>query len=41
MAEALHAFSPATRAWFTESFTEPTSVQREAWSRKATSTGMP
>ena len=31
MAEALDAFSPATRAWFTESFTEPTSVQREAW----------
>lgn len=31
MAEALHAFSPATRAWFTESFTAPTSVQREAW----------
>ncbi len=31
MAEALHAFSPATRAWFTESFAEPTSVQREAW----------
>ena len=25
MAEALDAFSPATRAWFTESFTEPTS----------------
>ena len=31
MAEALDAFSPATRAWFTESFTEPTSVQGEAW----------
>ncbi|KRE26312.1 ATP-dependent helicase [Agromyces sp. Soil535] len=31
MAEALDAFSPATRAWFTESFTEPTTVQREAW----------
>ena len=31
MAEALDAFSPATRAWFTESFTEPTAVQREAW----------
>lgn len=31
MAEALDAFSPATRAWFTESFSEPTSVQREAW----------
>ncbi|WP_173921828.1 ATP-dependent helicase [Agromyces sp. Marseille-P2726] len=31
MADALSAFSPATRAWFSESFTEPTSVQREAW----------
>ncbi|MFD4420540.1 ATP-dependent helicase [Agromyces sp. NPDC058484] len=31
MADPLSAFSPATRAWFTESFTEPTSVQREAW----------
>ncbi|WP_350346973.1 DEAD/DEAH box helicase [Agromyces sp. G08B096] len=31
MTEALEAFSPATRAWFTESFTEPTSVQRGAW----------
>ncbi len=31
MAEALDAFSPATRAWFTESFTAPTSVQHEAW----------
>jgi ATP-dependent Lhr-like helicase len=31
MAEALDAFSPATRAWFTESFAEPTRVQREAW----------
>lgn len=27
----MRAFSPATRAWFTESFTEPTAVQREAW----------
>ncbi|WP_136709861.1 ATP-dependent helicase [Agromyces sp. H66] len=31
MAEALSSFSPATRAWFTESFAEPTAVQREAW----------
>jgi ATP-dependent helicase Lhr and Lhr-like helicase len=31
MADALDAFSPATRAWFGESFSEPTSVQREAW----------
>ncbi len=31
MAEALNAFSPATRAWFGESFSEPTTVQREAW----------
>lgn len=31
MTEALAEFSPATRAWFTESFTEPTAVQRGAW----------
>ena len=31
MAEALEAFSPATRAWFTESFAAPTEVQRGAW----------
>lgn len=31
MTEALAAFSPATRAWFTESFTEPTAVQAGAW----------
>lgn len=31
MAEALDAFSPATRAWFTESFAAPTEVQRQAW----------
>lgn len=31
MAEALDAFSPATRAWFTESFAAPTEVQRRAW----------
>ena len=31
MADALDAFSPATRAWFGESFSAPTSVQREAW----------
>lgn len=31
MTQALDAFSPATRAWFTESFSEPTAVQRGAW----------
>ncbi|MGW9630411.1 ATP-dependent helicase [Agromyces sp. NPDC055520] len=31
MASALDAFSPATRAWFTESFTAPTTVQDAAW----------
>lgn len=31
MTEALAAFSPATRAWFTESFREPTTVQQGAW----------
>lgn len=31
MTEALAEFSPATRAWFTESFAEPTAVQRGAW----------
>lgn len=31
MASALDAFSPATRAWFTESFTAPTTVQNGAW----------
>ncbi|MDR5701003.1 Lhr family ATP-dependent helicase [Agromyces aerolatus] len=31
MTEALAAFSPATRAWFTESFAEPTTVQTGAW----------
>ena len=31
MAEALDAFWPATRAWFTESFAAPTEVQRGAW----------
>ncbi|WP_139417396.1 ATP-dependent helicase [Agromyces laixinhei] len=29
--EALAAFSPATRAWFTESFSAPTTVQNGAW----------
>ncbi|MFB9310222.1 ATP-dependent Lhr-like helicase [Agromyces hippuratus] len=31
MTEALDAFSPATRAWFTESFSAPTTVQNGAW----------
>ncbi|KRC58305.1 DEAD/DEAH box helicase [Agromyces sp. Root81] len=31
MTEALDAFSPATRAWFTESFDAPTTVQNGAW----------
>jgi ATP-dependent Lhr-like helicase len=31
MTESLAAFSPATRAWFTESFAEPTTVQNGAW----------
>jgi ATP-dependent Lhr-like helicase len=31
MTESLAAFSPATRAWFTESFAEPTTVQAGAW----------
>jgi ATP-dependent Lhr-like helicase len=31
MTESLAAFSPATRAWFTESFAEPTTVQTGAW----------
>ncbi|MBT2519185.1 ATP-dependent helicase [Streptomyces sp. ISL-90] len=31
MPEALDSFSPATRAWFTESFAAPTSVQHGAW----------
>ena len=31
MAQALDAFSPATRAWFTESFAAPTTVQQGAW----------
>ncbi|RNB49348.1 ATP-dependent helicase, partial [Agromyces tardus] len=31
MAHALDSFTPATRAWFTESFAEPTAVQRGAW----------
>ena len=30
MAQALDAFSPATRAWFTESFAAPTTVQQGA-----------
>ncbi|MEO3756546.1 DEAD/DEAH box helicase [Streptomyces sp. B6B3] len=29
--EALDAFSPATRAWFTGAFAEPTPAQRGAW----------
>jgi len=31
MTESLAAFSPATRAWFTESFAAPTTVQTDAW----------
>ncbi len=31
MATALDFFSPATRAWFTASFAEPTAAQQEAW----------
>src|SRR5687768_8192353 len=31
MTQALDAFSPATRAWFTESFAAPTIVQQGAW----------
>ncbi|MFB9957205.1 ATP-dependent helicase [Agromyces bracchium] len=31
MAGALDSFAPATRAWFTESFHEPTPVQEAAW----------
>ncbi|AWB95234.1 ATP-dependent helicase [Agromyces badenianii] len=31
MAQPLDAFSPATRAWFTESFAAPTTVQQGAW----------
>ncbi|SIO15249.1 ATP-dependent helicase [Agromyces cerinus] len=31
MTEALDAFSPATKAWFTESFSAPTTVQNGAW----------
>lgn len=31
MAGALDTFAPATRAWFTESFREPTPVQDDAW----------
>ncbi|WP_022893413.1 Lhr family ATP-dependent helicase [Agromyces subbeticus] len=31
MTKALEAFSPATRAWFTESFSAPTAVQQGAW----------
>src|SRR6478752_1401699 len=31
MTESLAAFSPATRAWFSESFAEPTTVQTGAW----------
>ena len=31
MTPALDAFSPATRAWFTESFAAPTTVQNGAW----------
>ncbi|MGR2753863.1 ATP-dependent helicase [Agromyces arachidis] len=31
MTGALDEFAPATRAWFTESFREPTAVQEAAW----------
>lgn len=31
MTGALDSFAPATRAWFTESFREPTAVQDAAW----------
>ncbi|HEX6956105.1 MAG TPA: DEAD/DEAH box helicase, partial [Agromyces sp.] len=31
MTRALDSFAPSTRAWFTESFREPTAVQDAAW----------